>query len=137
MKKTKLINARKQKGLSVKEVADLMKMEDYSYRRRENGKVKISNEEWVRLAEILEVKFEDIFESENITFAESQDQPSNVYTVPEHLLENQREYIATLKAEISNLKAEIQSLKARKIDRTDIYPDSDKTIQPHAKQNKK
>lgn len=116
MEKTKLIKARISKGLSCKEVADLIFIEEYSYRRREKGKTKISNKEWNNLAEISDVDFDDIFEPEyngiNINHVEGQvnnyTNKIGYYNIPKEMIETQQEYITMLKEEIYNLKAKLK-----------------------------
>lgn len=64
-----------------------------------------------KLASVLEVPVEDIFESEESIFIICKDQSvginngtNNVYTIPEFLLESQRKYIQKLEEEIQTLK---------------------------------
>jgi transcriptional regulator with XRE-family HTH domain len=115
MEKTRLIKARINKGLSCKEIADLIHMEEYSYRRRETGKTKISNKEWKKFAEILEVDFDDIFEPEynGISIHNENGQVNNYtnkiqyYNIPKEMIETQQEYINLLKEEIKVLKEKL------------------------------
>jgi transcriptional regulator with XRE-family HTH domain len=118
MEKSRLIKTRKKLGLSCKEIADLLCIEEYSYRRRENGKTKISNQEWKKLASILSVPFETIFEPESISI----DSPKSItpetntnqyYSIPKEMIDNQQEYINILKIEIDSLKKENQFLKEK------------------------
>ena len=62
--KVKLIEQRKAKGLSQSEIADKLCMEVTAYCRREKGQVKIAYHQWEKLAEILDIPVEDIYESE-------------------------------------------------------------------------
>jgi transcriptional regulator with XRE-family HTH domain len=119
MEKTKLIHARKVKGLTAKEIADLLSIEEYSYRRREKGDTKIARKEWKRLAEILEVEFDEIFEPDYypINCNNGEGQINNdthkieYYNIPKEMVENQQEFIALLKSQIETLKQENQTLK--------------------------
>ncbi|WP_396154562.1 helix-turn-helix domain-containing protein [Flavobacterium macrobrachii] len=58
----KLITARKNKGLTQKQVADKMAMEQTTYSKKERGLSPIREDEWMRFAKILEVNIEDIKE---------------------------------------------------------------------------
>lgn len=123
MEKTKLINARKAKGFSSKEIADLLSIEEYSYRRRERGETKISNKEWKKIAEILEVDYQDIFEPDfySVNIHNENGQVNNTthtqkiqyYNIPKEMIETQQEYINLLKKEIETITIENQSLKER------------------------
>lgn len=125
MEKIKLINARKKIGISLKEMADLLKMEDYSYRRRENGETKITYKEWQKMAEILKVEVDDIFESDNSLInihnengqvnASSNLQKIQYYNIPKEMIDSQQEYINLLKEQIVLLQNEIEQLKRLKL----------------------
>jgi transcriptional regulator with XRE-family HTH domain len=116
MEKIKLIEARKSKGLSQQQLAERLCMDVSNYNRREKGQAKISSNEWDKLANLLEIPVEDIFESEEATFIICKDQSvginngtNNVYTIPEFLLESQRKYITKLEEEIQNLKNQLST----------------------------
>jgi transcriptional regulator with XRE-family HTH domain len=118
MEKSKLIKIRKNLGLSCKEIADSLCIEEYSYRRRENGKTKISNQEWKKLASILSVPFETIFEAESISIDNSKNTSPKIsanqyYNIPKEMVDNQQEYINILKIEIDSLKKENLQLKEK------------------------
>jgi transcriptional regulator with XRE-family HTH domain len=118
MEKSRLIKTRKKLGLSCKEIADLLCMEEYSYRRRENGKTKISNQEWKKLASILSVPFETIFEPECMSIDNSKSTTPEIstnhyYNIPKEMVDNQQEYIKILKIEIDSLKKENLQLKEK------------------------
>lgn len=111
MEKTKLIETRKRKGLSQQIVAEKLCMDVSNYNRREKGLVRITAPEWEKLAHLMQVPVEDIFETEEPTFIICKDQSvginngtNNVYTIPEFLLESQRKYIAKLEEENAQLK---------------------------------
>jgi transcriptional regulator with XRE-family HTH domain len=114
MEKTKLKETRENKGLSQKQIAEKLFMDVSNYNRREKGQAKISSNEWEKLASILEVPIEEIFESEETTFIICRDQSvginqgtNNVYTIPEFLLDSQRKYIQKLEEEIQYLKEKL------------------------------
>jgi transcriptional regulator with XRE-family HTH domain len=118
MEKSLLIKTRKKLGFSCKEIADLLCIEEYSYRRRENGKTKISNQEWKKLASILSVPFETIFEEEKVSIDTPQSSTSKInttesYNIPKEMFDNQQEYITILKIENDTLKKENKFLKEK------------------------
>ena len=127
MEKVKLIEKRKLKGLSQSEVAKELCMEVTAYCRREKGKVKIAYPQWEKLAEILGVPVDDIYESEeNQVFICKDNATGNYYqgsnnnqgtnsisSIPEYLLETQRKYIETLEKKIQVLDDENQELRQR------------------------
>lgn len=123
MEKLKLITTRKSKGFSVQDMADMLDMEDYNYRRRENGETKITNKEWHKIAQVLQVNFDDIFEPDtnNINIhnengqvnATTQVQKIEYYNIPKEMVETQQEYINLLKEENKSLKEEIVILKEK------------------------
>jgi transcriptional regulator with XRE-family HTH domain len=55
------------KGFSQKEVASYINTEVSNYNRKENGQVKITRNEWERLAEFLECAVEDIYQTEDVS----------------------------------------------------------------------
>ena len=111
MEKLKLTEKRKAKGLSQSTIADKLCMDVSNYCRRENGQVKITLNEWEKLAGILDVPIEDIYESEeNQVFICRDNSTGNyqgtniIYSIPEYLLETQRKYIERLENEICELR---------------------------------
>lgn len=120
----KLRTLRKQKGYTQQQIADLLATDVSNYSRKENGDVKIFDDEWEKLAKILDVSVEDIREEkaatviQNLTFNDSSSNTSNqsgnynqYCNIPEYLLENQQEYINLLKEQIKALKEENEKLK--------------------------
>ena len=102
---------RKSKGFSQSQIAEKLYMDVSNYNRRENGQVKINISEWEKLAKILDVPLNEIYESdENQTFicrdsASGNYQGTNhIYSIPEFLLETQQKYIRKLETEIAELK---------------------------------
>jgi transcriptional regulator with XRE-family HTH domain len=111
MEKKLLIKMREAKGNTQKEIADLMNMDVSNYNRREKGMAKIRNEEWEKLAKILGVPIEEIYESEESQYFIFKDNSignylgtNHIYSIPEYFLDIQRKYIAKLEAEIDKLK---------------------------------
>jgi len=90
MKKEKLIQIRKAKKISQADIATFLKISQTQYQKRESGKIKISDEEWKRMAQLLEVEVEEIFDSN-----------------PEHTNEK------SLKEELNFLKEKIKNLEER------------------------
>jgi transcriptional regulator with XRE-family HTH domain len=123
MEKSKLIEARNNKGLSQKQIAERLCMDVSNYNRREKGLSKIAPSEWEKIANFLEVSVEDIYENEEATFIICKDHSvgiingiNNVYTVPEFLLESQRKYIAKLEEEIASLKQQLDDESGKDIE---------------------
>jgi len=122
MLKEKLIRARKIKQFSQQDMAKHLNISQTHYLRKEKGEIEIRDEEWERMAKLLDVEVDDIKEIdkensinqnfENITG--SYVGSNNVYcSVPEFLLENQQDYILILKKEIEDLKAKIAELEKK------------------------
>lgn len=65
MKKNKLIEVRKSKKISQADIATYLKISQTQYQKREIGKIKISDLEWERIASLLNVPSEDIYEYHN------------------------------------------------------------------------
>ncbi|MDQ0593772.1 transcriptional regulator with XRE-family HTH domain [Chryseobacterium ginsenosidimutans] len=125
MLKEKLLNARKEKQFSQQDMAKHLNISQTHYLRKEKGEVEIRDEEWERLAKLLDVDVDDIKELdsensihqsfENVTdITNSYVGSHNIYcNIPEYLLENQQEYISLLKKEIQELKRRISELEKK------------------------
>ena len=119
MKKNKLIDARKAKYTQT-DMAKILHMTQSQYQRREQGDIKISDEEWDRIAKALDIPVEDIKEDDSKLQINHYDNNSGNYfasnnyfhNIPDYILENQQEYINLLKKEIQDLKEEIRGLKS-------------------------
>ncbi|QBJ85881.1 XRE family transcriptional regulator [Chryseobacterium gleum] len=123
MQKEKLRNARKVKGITQQQIADIIATDVSNYSRKESGDVSIRKDEWEKIARFLDVPVEDIYEEEearqinnfeNITGSSGfgNNINGNLYcNVPEFLLENQRDYIEHLKKENQRLQEEIKAIK--------------------------
>jgi transcriptional regulator with XRE-family HTH domain len=116
MEKLKLIELRKSKGFSQNQIAERLNMDVSNYCRRENGRSKIHIREWENLSKIFEVPLEDIYEADDSQVLICKDNAtgnnlggtSNIYSVPEALLETQQKYIKKLEDEIAFLKCQIK-----------------------------
>lgn len=62
MKKERLIALRKSKKISQADIATYLKISQTQYQKREIGKIKISDSEWKRIAELLGATVDDIYE---------------------------------------------------------------------------
>lgn len=122
----KLRTLRKQKGYTQQQIADIIATDVSNYSRKENGDVRIYDEEWEKLAKALDVSVDDIKEERNAQnnqntalndSASFNDNASINYNqfcnIPNYLLENQQEYINLLKQQIEILKAENTKLKKK------------------------
>ena len=117
MEKVKLIERRKEKSISQREIAEKLCMDVSCYNRREKGQARISPQEWEKLADILDVPVNEIYESDdNHVFILKDHATGNylcnnhIYSVPEHLLDTQRKYIEMLEKENWELKQKINGL---------------------------
>jgi len=115
MEKSKLIEARKTKGFLQNELAEKLCMDPSCYSRREKGEIKITKGQWEKLAEILGVPVDEIFEpDESQTFINNDYVQVNyqgtqyIYPIPESLLESQQKLICRMEAEIAELKGLLQ-----------------------------
>lgn len=119
MIRKKLKSLRKEKGMSQKEMAEILSTDISSYSRKENGKSKIHDEEWIKLANVLNVSVDDIKERENIkvvynetlTSDDNSGNYSQHFNLPNSILENLHDYIAILKHENESLKKELETFK--------------------------
>lgn len=103
-------------------MAKILHMTQSQYQRREKGEIKISDEEWERIAKALDTNVEDIKEDDStqqiINNYDNNDgsyfgSNNYFYNIPDFVLENQQEYINLLKKEIQDLKEEINVLKSQ------------------------
>lgn len=106
----KLINFRKAKGISQKEMAKKIAMEQTTYSRKERGISPITDNEWERLAKALEVNIDEIREeksisvkNENCTFHDSNIGVQYI-NVPKQMLETLMKYTKLLEEKIEELK---------------------------------
>ena len=122
MIKTKLISARK-KLYTQEKMANLLHMSQSQYHRREKGDVKISDEEWERIAKVLDTNVEDIKEDDysQQVINNYDNQSGNYvgsnnyfYNIPDFVLDNQQDYINLLKERIQKLEEEVNLLNKQK-----------------------
>ena len=117
--KNKLIRARKEKKFSQQDVAEFLSISQTQYLRKEKGEIGITEQEWDKIAKLLNVEVEEIKEEENKNISQHFENVTGSYigsnnnycNVPEFLLENQKEYIELLKKEIESLKAKLSLLE--------------------------
>lgn len=110
MIKTKLIAARKEKNISQTDMAMKLCMSQSQYQRREHGDIRISENEWVRIAKLLNKDIEAIKEEDSINNNQSEyysASNNHFYNIPEFIVKNQQEYIEMLKEKIKRLQEEI------------------------------
>lgn len=107
MTKQKLILARLSKGFSQEELADLIGMSQSNYSRRENGRKKISEKEWIKIAKELGVEKESIYESDEETIVQNTDINMRQINIPDFIIE----HIELLKKENKNLREKLKRLK--------------------------
>lgn len=118
----KLRNLRKQKGMSQEKMAKILSTDISSYSRKENGKSRIHEDEWEKLANALEVSVDDIKESEssgivhndNSTLHDQSGSYIHNYNFPISVLEHLQDYIKILKEQNESLKRELESFKNNK-----------------------
>ncbi|WP_299182685.1 helix-turn-helix domain-containing protein [uncultured Chryseobacterium sp.] len=124
MQKEKLRLARKKKGYTQQQIADVIATDVSNYSRKENGDVRIIKEEWEKIAQFLDIPVEEIYEDDDSKVVINNDHPvfndssasAGVYnynnnSIPISIVENLQEYISILKEEINDLKEEIKALK--------------------------
>ena len=116
MIKKKLIAARKENNMTQNEMANLLCISQSQYQRRERGEIRITDDEWTKIAQFFGKDVEDIKEEDNITTINNYDNhlgnysASNnyFYNIPEFLMRNQQDYIEMLKTKIESLEEEIR-----------------------------
>lgn len=119
MTKDKLKKTRTEKGFSQQDVAKYLNINQTGYSRKENGTIPVTDDEWERLAKLLNVEVEEIKEDDrkdiNQNFENNTGNyigSNNVYlNVPEFMLTAMQEYMDILKKENQQLKDEIVQLK--------------------------
>ncbi|MXS73056.1 helix-turn-helix domain-containing protein [Flavobacteriaceae bacterium W22] len=122
MTKENLIRVRKQKKFSQQDVAEHLNISQSHYQRKEKGEIGITNTEWERIANLLEVDVEEIRENDANSMMNSFDNSSGNYignnnnycNIPEYILENQKDYITLLKEENERLREENKLLRFQK-----------------------
>lgn len=127
----KLRSLRKRRGYTQEYMSNILSTDVSNYCRKENGEVRIFDDEWEKLAKALDVPVEDIKEErtgnvvQNLTFNDSSSNTSTnsqtgnynqyqYYNIPEYMLENHKEYIDLLKEQVEALKQELEKFKSKK-----------------------
>lgn len=117
MIKHRLINKRKELGLTQEDMADKLRIEQSQYSRRENGTVQISKNEWSKLAKILNTPLEEIYEPHDGVYVINNEQANgnfgnhNTYIAQsEFAFETLKKYIEKLEQENERLTKEIEEL---------------------------
>ncbi|WP_294229174.1 helix-turn-helix transcriptional regulator [uncultured Chryseobacterium sp.] len=95
------MNVRKLKKISQVNMATYLKISQTQYHKRETGKIKISDSEWERIARLLNINIEEIYED---------DQPSDETDIMDE--------ITFLKEKINVLEMKVASLTDVKITQT-------------------
>ncbi|WP_175549642.1 helix-turn-helix domain-containing protein [Chryseobacterium polytrichastri] len=117
MIKFKLLEVRKRKKLTQEHMANVLYMNISNYSRRENGQIKINTKEWQKLAEILDVPLEQIYETDDEFFIEYLEKKVlNINTL--HYCNGQIFYelqkcIEKLELELAKLKEDIKNMKVQ------------------------
>jgi len=122
MVKNRLITARKEKNMTQSDMADLLFISQSQYQRRESGEIRISDDEWIRMAKFLGKDIQDIKEEDSISNIYNYDNHSGnysasnnyFYNIPEFIMKNQQEYIEMLKKEINRLQEALDRIKEDK-----------------------
>lgn len=101
MKNENLIQARKEKGFTQKEMAEMLAMEQTTYSKKERGISRIRENEWISFAKILD---KDIEELKNKTTQHKADNNASLYL---NIIEIILKYNAKLEEENRLLKNQL------------------------------
>ncbi|QIY89748.1 helix-turn-helix transcriptional regulator [Chryseobacterium gallinarum] len=117
MQKEKLRTVRKRKGYTQQQMADIIPTDVFNYNRKESGAVSITQAEWTKIANFLDVPVDEIYEEDeanvivnNPVFNDNTQANvgNNNATINNELsieiIKNLQEYISLLKEEINRLK---------------------------------
>lgn len=116
----KLRNLRKEKGITQEKMAKILSTDPSNYSRKEQGKVKIHDEEWEKMAAALNVPLDEIKEdtkggvvhNDNSSF---NDNSGNYYiqhfNIPNNLIDTLQDCINLLKDQVHELKEDNKKLK--------------------------
>jgi transcriptional regulator with XRE-family HTH domain len=122
----KLRSLRKKRGYTQEYMSNILSTDVSNYCRKENGDVKIFDDEWDKLAKALDVAVEEIKEerqaaivqnNDNSTFHESHSGincNNYYYNVPNQIMDNLQDYIKILKEQVDALKQEVEKLRSEK-----------------------
>jgi DNA-binding XRE family transcriptional regulator len=110
MRKSKLINARSQKGFSQEYMANILNIDASCYSRKESGHIKISAEQWQIMAKTLDVPVEDIYEAEeNMVFIFNDNSTGNGNIVTNYSFSS--DILEIFKKGINDLEQQVHCLK--------------------------
>jgi transcriptional regulator with XRE-family HTH domain len=119
----KLKSLRKQRGYTQEYMSNILSTDVSNYCRKENGDVRIYDDEWEKLAKALEVPVEDIKEERAAAVVQNNDNFSdsatanincNYYNVPNQIMDNLQDYIKILKEQVEFLKEELEKSRSEK-----------------------
>lgn len=108
-----LIHARKEKGLTQKEMADLLAMEQTTYSKKERGISRIRESEWQSFAKILEKDVDELKRKDKV-LATNYNCDHLMYF---NIIKIITEYNQILERENHNLKKLLQKLNQKKTER--------------------
>lgn len=118
MKYVKLMNARKSRGYTQSQMAELVAMEQTTYSRKEIGKSSITDDEWNKFAKVLKIPVEDIKEVKAATNINNSNWSLNdnsigiqYVNIPQNVFEIIIKYNAKLEQEINTLNQQNNQLK--------------------------
>lgn len=113
MKRLKLIEKRKQMGFSQEYMASVINIDRSCYARRENGQIPISDREWEKLAGVLRVSVDEIYEPNSsqthIMNGDNAIGQNIIYTVPKEVkdfFDLQQKYIKVLEEKLRERRAD-------------------------------
>lgn len=113
MEHDKLISVRKSRGYTQEQMASKIAMEQTTYSRKERGKSPINDDEWIKLAKILEVNVDDIKDvepiitkNENCTFNDNSIGIQYI-SIPQEVLDTVLKYNKKLEEENKSLKEQL------------------------------
>lgn len=117
MEHHKLIELRRAKKITQNQMAKNIHMEQTTYSRKERGKSPISNDEWDRLAKVLDVPVEEIksetvpvtIKNENCTFNDNIG--IQYVNIPQNVFDIIIKYNTKLEEENKSLKEEVNKLR--------------------------
>ena len=101
-----LRNARKIKGLTQKQIAELLAMEQTTFSKKERGISPIRNDEWIRFAKILEVDIE-LIRDQSLKLHNIKND-ANLLIVSKKVFEDIINYNAKLEEENQSLKDKLK-----------------------------
>jgi transcriptional regulator with XRE-family HTH domain len=119
MIKQKLINKRKEKGISQEDMSTQLGIEQSQYSRRESGTVQITKSEWSKIAKILNIPFEEIYEPHDGVYVLKNENGdtinhNNYLSQSEYAFETLKKYIHKLEHDNKRLNLEIERLRKSK-----------------------